>query len=194
MRTQATNKAVEEDPRYHNTWKLLSKYRDVSWGMELSVAYLKNEFQIEYDCSIDDFLESIYLAGADLSGTQLEHHARCIERSNKMLTLLTKSVALIRSRHKCGEEYYWILYYSYLSPQKLSNVEEIIEQLRPHIRDISYRTFYRKRRCAVEALSNVLWGYTAKDSMDVLEQFFPSEAQKLKTGIAFLDKDQEVMK
>ena len=126
MATKVIKKAVEEDPRYHNTWKLLSKYRDVSWGMEMSVAYLRNEFQIEYDCSIDDFLESIYLAGADLSGTQLEHHARCIERSNKMLTLLTNSIALIRARHKCGEEFYWILYYSYLSPQKLANVEDIM--------------------------------------------------------------------
>ena len=52
-------------------------------------------------------------------------------------------------------------------------MEEIIENLRPHIRDISFRTYYRKRREAIEALSSVLWGYTSKDSLDVLEQFFP---------------------
>ena len=76
-------------------------------------------------------------------------------------------------RHKTGEAYYWLLYYSFLSPQQLKNVEEIIENLRPHIRDISFRTYYRKRREAIEALSSVLWGYTSKDSLDVLEQFFP---------------------
>ncbi|EKC79332.1 hypothetical protein LEA_02552, partial [human gut metagenome] len=38
---------------------------------------------------------------------------------------------------------------------------------------ISFRTYYRKRREAIEALSSVLWGYTSKDSLDVLEQFFP---------------------
>ena len=44
---------------------------------------------------------------------------------------------------------------------------------RQHIRDISFRTYYRKRREAIDALSSVLWGYTSKDSLDVLEQFFP---------------------
>ena len=44
------------------------------------------------------------------------------------------------------DRYYWLLYYSFLSPQQLKNVEEIIENLRLHIRDISFRTYYRKRR------------------------------------------------
>ena len=29
--------------------------------------------------------------------------------------------------------------------------------------------YYRKRREAIEALSSVLWGYTSKDSLDMLE-------------------------
>ena len=47
-----------------------------------------------------------------------------------MLTLLENSVNLLRTHHQSGEVYYWILYYSFLSPQKLKNVEEIIEALR----------------------------------------------------------------
>lgn len=166
---------MTEDPRYHDTWRLLKKYRDVVWSLELSVQQLKNQFRIEYGSSIEDFLESVYLAGADLGGTQLEDHARCIERSNKMLTLVANAVDLLRTRHKNGEAYYWLLYYTYLSPQQLRNVEEIIDQLRPHIRDISFRTYYRRRKDAVEALSSILWGYTAQDSLKILEEFFPSE-------------------
>ena len=60
----------------------------------------------------------------------------------------------------------------YLSPQELQNVEEIIDQLRPHIRDISPRTYYRKRKEAVEVLSSVLWGYTAQDSAGIVKEFF----------------------
>ena len=30
-----------EDPRYHDTWRLLKKYRDVVWSLELSVQQLK---------------------------------------------------------------------------------------------------------------------------------------------------------
>ena len=162
-----------ENPLYHDTWKLLKKYRDVVWSLELSVQHVRSKFEIEYGASIEDFLESIYLAGADLSGSDIEQHAQCIERSHKMLKLLDSAVELLRVKHKNGEAYYWLLYYSFLSPQQLKNVEEIIETLRPHIRDISFRTYYRKRREAIDALSSVLWGYTSKDSMELLDQFFP---------------------
>lgn len=165
-------KTVAEDSRYHDTWRLLKKYRDVVWSMELSVQQVKKEFEIEFGSTIDDFLESVYLAGADLGGTKIENHARCIERSNQMLTLLNNAVELLRTRHKNGESYYWILYYAFLSPQQLENVNEIIEQLQPHIRDISRPTYYRKREQAVEALSSILWGYTSKDCMALLEDFF----------------------
>ena len=61
-----------EDPRYHNTWCLLKKYRDVVWSLELSVLQLKNQFHVEYSCDVDEFLDSLYSAGADLSGTEIE--------------------------------------------------------------------------------------------------------------------------
>lgn len=175
MNKKRTIRNVEEDPRYHDTWKLLKRYRDVVWSLELSVQQLKVKFRVEYGSSIDEFLESIYAAGADLSGTQIEDHAKCIERSNKMITLVNNAIELLRKRHKNGETYYWILYYTYLVPQQLRNVDEIIAQLRPYVRDISYRTYYRRRKEAVEALSSVLWGYTSQDSINVLEQFFPLE-------------------
>ena len=91
---------MTEDPRYHDTWKLLKRYRDVVWSLELSVQQLKTQFKVEYGSSIDEFLESVYLAGADLSGTQIEDHARCIERSNKMLPLVTNAGDILRKRHK----------------------------------------------------------------------------------------------
>lgn len=165
---------ITEDPLYHDTWKLLKKYRDVVWSLELSVQQIRNRFEIEFGSSIEEFLDSVYLAGADLAGSNIEHHAQCIERSHKMIKLLDSAVELLRTKHKKGETYYWILYYSFLSPQQIRNVEEIIEKLRPYIRDISFRTYYRKRREAIDALSSVLWGYTSKDSLELLEQFFPN--------------------
>lgn len=166
---------ITDNPLYHDTLKLLQKYRDVVWSLELSIQQVRNKFEIEYGSTIEEFLDSIYLAGADLSGSTIEHHAECIERSHRMLKLLDTAVDLLRNKHKSGESYYWLLYYSYLSPQKLQNVEEVIEKLRPHIRDISFRTYYRKRREAIDALSSVLWGYTSKDSLEILERFFPEK-------------------
>lgn len=166
---------VTDNPVYHDTWRLLKKYRDVVWSLELSVQQVRTNFQIEYGSSVEDFLDSIYLAGADLSGSNIEHHAKCIERSHRMLKLMESAVELLRNKHKSGEAYYWLLYYTFLSPQQLLNVDEIIEKMRPHVRDISYRSYYRKRREAIEALSSVLWGYTSKDCLEVLALFFPNE-------------------
>ena len=162
-----------ENPLYHDTWMLLRKYRDVVWSLELSVQQVRRKFQMEYGSSIEDFLESIYLAGVDFSDSGIQEHAQSIERSYQMLKLIESAVNLLRSKHKFGETYYWILYYSFLSPQQYRNAEEIIDQLRPHIQDISYRTYYRKRKEAIDAFSSILLGYSSRDSLRILERFFP---------------------
>ena len=164
----------QEDPLYHDTWTLLRKYRDVVWSLELSVRRAQKKFEVEYGKSIEDFLESIYLAGVDFKETGIEQHAQSIERSYQMLKLVDSAVALLRAKHKHGETYYWILYYSFLSPQEHKNAEEIINLLHAHIADISYRTYYRRRKGAIEALSSILWGYTSKETTELLETFFPS--------------------
>ena len=128
---------------------------------------------MEFGSSIEDFLESIYIAGVDFSDNGIQEQARSIEKSYQMLKLLENSVNIMRNKHKNGEMYYWLLYYSYLSPQQYQSVDEIIEMLKPHISDISQRTFFRRRRNAIEALSSILWGYTSQDSLHLLEQFFP---------------------
>ena len=61
---------------------------------------LRGQFHVEYGTDIDDFLDTVYLAGADLGGTELEHHARCIERSHKMLTLVQNAEELLRTATK----------------------------------------------------------------------------------------------
>ena len=136
---------------------------------------VRRKFRIEYGSSIEDFLESIYLAGVDFEESGIAEHAQSIERSHKMLKLVESSVELLRTKHKNGEMYYWILYYSFFSPQKYRNADEIIEQLRPHILDISYQTFYRRRKEAINALSSILWGYSSRECVNLLEEFFPEK-------------------
>lgn len=163
----------QEDPLFHDTWTLLRKYRDVVWSLELSVRRAQNKFKVEYGKSIEDFLESIYIAGVDFKENGIEQHAKCIEKSYQMLQLVDSAVSLLRTKHKHGEAYYWILYYSFLSPQQYRNVDEIVDQLRHHVHDISYRTYYRRRRDAIEELSSVLWGFSSKDCIGILKEFFP---------------------
>lgn len=167
----------QEDPLYHDTWTLLRKYRDVVWSLELSVRRAQKKFEVEYGKSIEDFLESIYLAGVDFKESGIEQHAQCIEHSYQMLQLVDSTVELLRTKHKHGGTYYWILYYSFLSPQEYKNAEEIVNLLRAHITDISYRTYYRRRKEAIEALSSILWGYTSKDASALLQVFFPAQVE-----------------
>lgn len=91
-KTKQAEEAFEDNPLYHNTWKLLSKYRDVVWSLELSVQQVKKSFEMEFKSSIDEFLESIYSAGAEIQGTMIEHHAKCIEKSNKEVANYTAFV------------------------------------------------------------------------------------------------------
>lgn len=166
-----------ENPKYHDTLLLLQKYRDVVWGLEISVQQVKRRFQMEIGSSIEEFLDSIYVAGVDFSDNDIKEQARSIEKSYQMLKILENSVNIMRNKHKYGEHYYWLLYYSYLSPQQYRNVDEIIEMVQPHISDISQRTFFRRRKNAIDVLSSILWGYTSQDSLKIIEQFFPDNKE-----------------
>lgn len=64
-----------DDPLYHGTWTLLRKYRDVVWSLELSVRRVQKKFEVEYGKSIEDFLESIYLASIDFYKFRAQSHA-----------------------------------------------------------------------------------------------------------------------
>ena len=156
---------------YHNTYLLLNKYRDVVWSLETSTGRLKSKFMKEMGCSIEEYLDNTYLAGMEFSESGVQEHTKIIESSRKMLQLLESSIEILRKKHKYGETYYWILYYSFLSPKQYRNTEEILDQLILHIDNVSYRTYFRKRKEAVDALSTVLWGYAARDSIEVLYKF-----------------------
>ena len=95
-----TKKNEREEYLYHNTKLLLEKYRDVVWSIEASVAQVNTNFEIEFECRIDEFLDMCYAAGADLTGTNLEEQMRTVERNRKMLKIIEKSLDIIHQRHK----------------------------------------------------------------------------------------------
>ena len=58
-------------------------------------AVTKGQFHVEYGTDIEGFLDSIYLAGADLGGTELEHHANWMDKSVQISFLLIVSTFVI---------------------------------------------------------------------------------------------------
>ena len=161
----------EEHPFFHNTWKLLKNYRDVSWQLELSNSDLQAEFRAEYGNVVEQGLAALEAAGANLQGTRIESFARSLDRSRKMMQLLDSAILLMRSKHKKGEIYYWILYYTFLSPQEYGTTEEILTVLNTQFAPISLRSYYVKREEAITVLSSVLWGYTSQECERILDDF-----------------------
>lgn len=86
---------------------------------------------------------------------------------------MESAIDLLQDKYKSDETHYWVLCYTFLSLQQLRNLDEIIVKLCPLVRDISYQTYYRKRRDTIVTLSSVLWGYTSQDSLVDLERWLP---------------------
>jgi hypothetical protein len=156
---------------YHDTERLLKTYRDVRWNLKLSMEHHRQDFEDEYGMNITEYLDDVYAAGADFVGTKLEHHANSMKRTAEMLKLIDTAAQLIRENNSEGESFYWILYYTYFSPSKLNDVEEIIERVQMHIPYATRDTYYRYRKRAIKIFSSVLWGFTAKDEIETLDVF-----------------------
>ncbi len=169
---------TKEDKIFHNTQLLLAHYRDAVWSLEIAVNRVNQNIFLEYGSDIEGFLDMTYEAGLDLKGTEIEAQTKTIARTRNMLQMVDHAVDLMRKKHKRGESYYWILYYSYLSPQEANDVEEIVNKLSVCFKDISKRTYYRKREEAVRQLSWLLWGYTSQDCLKILNLLCPENEEK----------------
>jgi len=156
---------------YHDPTRLLKTYRDVRWNLKLSMEHHRQDFEMEYGMSVTEYLDDMYAAGIEFAGTKLEHHANSMKRTAKMLNLIDTTMHLIRENNSDGEAFYWILYYTYLSPLKLNNVEEIINRVQMHIPYATRDTYYRQRKRAIKTFASVLWGFTAKGEIGILDTF-----------------------
>ena len=164
-------KKIKLDSRYHDTLLLMTKYRDVVWSLSVAVEQTKSDFRQIYGTSVEEFLDSIYLAGVDLEGTEIEGRAKSMERSKKMLDLVDSAVETIRQKNKNGELYYQVLYWNYLSPHEMANAEEIMEHLEEANIHITKRTMTTYRLEAINCVSTILWGYSSKECSEILSRF-----------------------
>ena len=146
-------------------------YRDVRWNLKLSMEHHRQDFEEEYGMSVIEYLDDVYAACASFEGTKLEHHANSMKRTAEMLKLIDTSLHLIRENYSEGEPYYWILYYTYLSPQKLSGVDEIVDRIKSHVPFITKDTYFKQRKKAISTFASVLWGFTTKRDADLLDTF-----------------------
>lgn len=165
---QNNEKTKREEYLYHNTEILLKRYREVVWSIEVSAAQAKMNLELELDCGLDELLKFSQTAGIDLSGTNIQEQLRIVERNRKMIKIIDQSVEMLKTRYGDGELYYWILYYTYLSPKQYKKIEDIIKLVAEKKEEISWKTYFDRRKKAIKVLSNILWGFTTKDFLPIL--------------------------
>ena len=68
---------------------------------------------------------------------------------------------------------YQLLYFTYFTKQKPRNREEIITQLDRLGYPMSIGTYNNYLKMAINAIDRILWGYTARDSIDIIKAFLP---------------------
>lgn len=171
-KNKTEKKKSREEYLYHNTELLLKKYRYVVWSIEVSTTRAQMRFELEMDCKLEELLEISCSIGADLTGTDIQEQMRTLERNKKMLQIIESAVNVLRDNPKLGEVYYWILYFTYLSKKTPQTIYEIINKV--HVETgvyMSRKTYFKYRKDAIAKLSFVLWGYTSKDSLDIVDQF-----------------------
>ena len=121
------------------------------------------------------FLESIYEAGMDLNedDANIKLKVEAIQTSNNFLKMIDDAVEVVHKYHPRGEKYYWVLYYTYLSPHQAENVSEILDHLEgkfPILGRINRTTYFRWKNEAFGEIRNILWGYE-EEGRKVLEYF-----------------------
>lgn len=146
------------DALYRYTLRLLKYYRSYNWQLKV------------FTCRASGFTEA---SGTPYSeeafpkppaGTLCRETGSYTEQEQQKLwdqiSFLSEALSvidgladLIRNHHPRGEQYYQILYYTYLSPRKPECVDEILESLSAEGYALPRRTYFRKRREAVETLA-----------------------------------------
>lgn len=112
----------------------------------------------------------LMIAGRNKAASHVNGILRTTARTKEYLDAIDMAAEFMRKNHKKGEVYYWILYYNYFSPQKISGSAEIIELMIPHTpkqQAISNPTYTRWLRGAIEVMSSILWGYDLEEYAEI---------------------------
>lgn len=164
---------MQPDERLHNTKLLLKQYRRVAYAVKISEEELNLRVEMEHGTRLSTLEVNAMLAGMDLSNTKAESYTRTVVRSKNMLEIINNALEAVRQDPDHGELMYQILYLTYLSPQKLKNRQRILDALEGAGFSISSTTYHVYLNEAIKAIDRILWGYTARDCMEIIKKFLP---------------------
>lgn len=158
---------------FHNTKYLLKQYRRVAYSIHISEAEMNLRMEMEHGTKLSTLEVNAELAGIDLSSTKLEGYARSVIRSKNMLGIINTALESVKDDPERGELYYSVLYYTYFTKRKPQNREQILCELDRAGFPMSLSSYHTYLQGAIKALDRILWGYTARDCIDLIKQFLP---------------------
>lgn len=163
----------DRDRNFHNTKYLLKQYRRVVYSVQMSESELNMRMEMKHGMRLSTLEVNAELAGVDLSGTKLESHARSVIRSKNMLEIIDAALNAVRDDPDRGELLYCVLYCTYFTKQKPRNREQIILELDRKGFPMSVASYHNYLNAGIKAIDRILWGYTARDCIDLIKQFLP---------------------
>ena len=172
------NKALSNQERpdhFHNTKHLLQQYRRVAYAVKMSEADLNVRIEMEHGTRLSNFELNAELAGIDLSNTKLENYARTVMRSKQMMEIINHALEYVKEDPDRGDLLHAVLEQTYFTTRKPRNREEILIALSRRGFDMSMASYHIYLKQAIRAIDRILWGYTARDCMDIIKQFLPEQ-------------------
>lgn len=158
---------------FHNTKYLLKQYRKVVYSVQISEAELNLRMEMEHGVRLSTMEVNAELAGVDLTGTKLESHTRTVLRSKNMLEIINSALEAVRAEPDRGELHFHVLYYTYFTKQKPRNRDQILLELDRKGFPMSVASYHNHLNAAIKAIDRILWGYTARDCIEIIKQFLP---------------------
>lgn len=141
---------------YRYTARLLKHYRNYYWQLKV-FSYRASELSgtpfTEDTTPVSPSVcrETDPDRSAELTGLQDQ-----ITLLSSFLTAIDHFSELIHKYHPYGEQYYWILYYTYFSSHVSECTDEILDLLMEKGLSIPMRSYFRKRKNAIELLAALL--------------------------------------
>lgn len=170
--TKKADRFVEPD-HFHNTKHLLKQYRRIAYGVRMAESEMNLRMELEHGVSLATTEANAELAGIDLSDTKLERHAKTVIRSRRMLAIIRAALDCVKEDPDRGDLLYAVLYQTYFTERKPKNREEVIFALEKQGFEMSSPSYYNYLRQAIRAIDKILWGYTARDCIEIIKQFLP---------------------
>ena len=163
---------------FHNTKHLLRQYRRVAYAVKMSEADLNIRIEMAHGTQLSTFQVNAELAGIDLSNTKLENYTRTVVRSKQMLEIIDNALACVKDDPDRGDLLHAVLEQTYFTQRKPLNREQILYALDRLGFPMSMATYHNYLTRAIRAIDRILWGYTARDCLEIIKQFLPEALEE----------------